>query len=194
MTSCAASRGRWPTLTTADRPGAGRLAAAMQDGEKKRMHCVPQARVHTTSALRCLFRASRAPLTRSALTNTPTHRSDGAWTSCSLSGEPLRAEEVVACARGRLYNRSAVLEHLLALRGLYAEERVAYQARAGRAALPLTVLRRSSVSAARQPVERGRCRCVGAPAQHTRRLQRPADEQLHGTRRSGSRGRSTAAA
>lgn len=46
-----------------------------------------------------------------------------------MSGEPLRAAEVVACARGRLYNRQAVIEHLLATRGLAQDERVAYQAR-----------------------------------------------------------------
>jgi hypothetical protein len=56
-------------------------------------------------------------------------RADGAWTTCALSGEPLRAAEAVACARGRLYNRQAVIEHVLALRGTFAEERMAYQVR-----------------------------------------------------------------
>ena len=85
--------------------------------------------------LACFSRHAAVALTRSVALCT-----DGAWTSCSLSGEPLRETEVVACARGRLYNRQAVLEHLLAMRGAFPEERVAYQVRKGRAELPLNDL------------------------------------------------------
>jgi hypothetical protein len=55
---------------------------------------------------------------------------DSAWTTCSLSGEPLRDGEVVACELGRLYNKQSVVEHLLALRGETQSEAVAYQVRA----------------------------------------------------------------
>lgn len=53
---------------------------------------------------------------------------DAAWHCCALSEEPL-GNDVVACGLGRLYNREAVLEHLLARQGIYASELAEYQVR-----------------------------------------------------------------
>lgn len=68
-----------------------------------------------TTLQRCLIRCLRS-------------RADTAWNSCALSEEPL-GSDVVACGLGQLYNREAVLEHLLARRGLYASELAEFQAR-----------------------------------------------------------------
>lgn len=43
------------------------------------------------------------------------------WSTCALSGAPL-ASPVVACFLGRLYNKAAVLEWLLARAGRFEEE------------------------------------------------------------------------
>lgn len=48
------------------------------------------------------------------------------WSSCALSGQPLAAP-VVACFLGRLYNKSAVLEFLLARAGHFAAEADAHR-------------------------------------------------------------------
>ena len=55
-------------------------------------------------------------------------RAEVAWTCCALSEEVL-GDDVVACALGRLYNREAVLQHLLALRGVSASENAEYAVR-----------------------------------------------------------------
>ena len=44
------------------------------------------------------------------------------WTTCTLSGAPLEPGHVVACFLGRLYNRAAVLEWLLARAGQFEGE------------------------------------------------------------------------
>ena len=68
-------------------------------------------------------RSSRGGVTRLRTAERP-HESvadDARWHCCALSGEALRADEAVCCASGLLYNKSAVLSHLLALRGVGGE-------------------------------------------------------------------------
>ena len=49
------------------------------------------------------------------------------WTSCALTGRRLSASRgVVACRRGRLYDKEAALEFVLARRGAYASENQVY--------------------------------------------------------------------
>ncbi|KAI3437916.1 hypothetical protein D9Q98_000361 [Chlorella vulgaris] len=48
------------------------------------------------------------------------------WSTCALSGQPLAAP-VVACFLGRLYNKAAVLEWLLARAGRFSEESDAHR-------------------------------------------------------------------
>ena len=49
------------------------------------------------------------------------------WSSCALSGEPLSPAEAVADYLGALYNRSAVLEFLLARQGAASDEGAAHR-------------------------------------------------------------------
>lgn len=48
------------------------------------------------------------------------------WSTCALSGQPLAAP-VVACYLGRLYNKAAVLEWLLAKAGHFSDEADAHR-------------------------------------------------------------------
>ncbi|KAK3277573.1 hypothetical protein CYMTET_14428 [Cymbomonas tetramitiformis] len=52
-------------------------------------------------------------------------RAEACWSACALSGAALRSP-VAACWLGRLYNKEAVIEHILARQGSFVSEEATY--------------------------------------------------------------------
>mmetsp|Transcript_532 Transcript_532/g.1233 ORF Transcript_532/g.1233 Transcript_532/m.1233 type:complete len:225 (-) Transcript_532:237-911(-) len=49
------------------------------------------------------------------------------WRVCSISGEPLRCDELVCCEKGRLYNMQSVVEHLLSKKNVHVTSATRYR-------------------------------------------------------------------